>query len=199
MLKHSSIQQALGEMALGFPASGVTRLCCVGSDAGGVSRPSDRMADGATRARNAGLLRRPHPERVGFGSEGMANVAPGKHVLVGNAFPLSLVTRRVVIEPASVQDLQVAATDSRLHSFWGHANTLAAAQEAMGIAFTPETERPVLVLDEEGYPSLDGMSFEECWIVTPVYVDTFRPKVGEEVPLALIRDWRVLRMRWQDA
>jgi|GEM_PF-1449723 hypothetical protein len=133
------------------------------------------------------------------GSQGMMRMGQKGHTLVGNSFPLSLITRRVVIEPASVQDLQVAAADRHMRSFWGHANTLVAAETAMGIALAPQTERPVLVLDEEGHPSLAGMSFEECWVVTPIYVDTFRPKVGEEVPLARIRNWQVLRMRWENA
>jgi len=73
----------------------------------------------------------------------------------------------------------------------------APAQQAMGISFVPATERPVLVLDAAGYPLLDGISFRDCWIVTPVYADAFRPRIREEVPLEMIRDWQVLRMRWE--
>lgn len=122
-----------------------------------------------------------------------------KQLLVGNSFPLSLITRRVIIEPVALEEFQAAAVGADIHSFWGHANTLAAAQAAMGIAFRPKTERPVVSLDSEGYPTLDGMSFTKCWIISPEYVQDFRPRIGEEVPLANIRGWRVLLMRWEHA
>jgi len=126
-------------------------------------------------------------------------VIPDGHILVGNTFPLALVSRRVVIEPTSVPDLQAAAVDIQVHSFWGHMSTLTAAQEAMGLSFMPAVDRPALTLDEEGYPSLDGISFGDCWVVTPNYIESFRPKIGQDVPLSLICGWRVLRLRWERA
>lgn len=186
-------------MALGTESSKPNRRRGTISDVESMSDPMHRVVAQVPNAYHAGLVRGSYAKRGEVGNRGMPRMVRSRHILVGNSFPLSLVARRVVIEPVSVRDLQAGARDRRVHSFWGHSNTLAPAQQAMGIAFVPESDRPVLGLDEQGYPSLDGTTFHECWIVSPVYVESFRPRIGDEVPPEMIRDWQVLRMRWQDA
>ena len=121
-----------------------------------------------------------------------------KSVLVGNAFPMSLITRRVVIEPADADMFRKEASVADIFSFWGHRNTLDAASNMLGFDLTPATDRPAVRLSENGYPVLDGCEFKECWLVTARYRPGFRPAVGEEVPSDAITGWQVLRMRWED-
>lgn len=117
-------------------------------------------------------------------------------LLVGNAFPLSLVRRRVDICPAGVGELLAAVTGRRQVSFWGHANTLAAASRFVGFDLTPAEARPALSLDADGYPCYGGDVFRECWVVSPDYVEDFRPVVGQEVPADRIAGWQVLHLLW---
>jgi hypothetical protein len=120
-------------------------------------------------------------------------------VLLGNSFPLSLVRRRVVLEPAQPGALREALHARGWKSFWGHANTLAAAGDWLGVDVTPESERPALTLDASGLPMLGGRSYGEVWLLSPEYPEGFRPRVGEEVSPAQISDWRVLRMEFEPA
>jgi len=119
-------------------------------------------------------------------------------LLIGNSFPLSLIRRRVTIEPIPLENLRDAISSAGgISSFWGHANTLAAAQAAVGHSLEPASERPVLRLSPANLPALDGETFTECWILSPGYTGNFRPKVGEEVPVDKIKSWQVLRMVWE--
>ncbi len=119
-------------------------------------------------------------------------------LLIGNSFPLSLIRRRVVVEPCPLADLTARLADGEaIASFWGHANTLAAAETLTGRSLKPATERPTLALSPDGLPTLQGHSFRECWILSPDYSENFRPKIGEEVPAEKIRSWQVLRMEWE--
>lgn len=126
-------------------------------------------------------------------------VATCTHVLIGNSFPLSLVRRRVVITPESVPALQRAARNCRTHSYWGHPNTIRAAEETVGLKLSPSSTRPVVELNDELLPTLDGIAFTECWLVTPQFSPGYRPTVGEEVTASQVIGWHVLCMRWQDA
>lgn len=118
-------------------------------------------------------------------------------ILIGNSFPLSLIRRKIFIEPVPLDDLRQAIEDSDgIVSFWGHSNTLPAAEEAIGQSLAPATERPVLSLSPEGLPSLNQQIFNECWVLSPDYTENFRPKVGEDVSPEKILGWQVLRMDW---
>jgi len=120
-------------------------------------------------------------------------------VLVGNSFPLSMVRRRVVIEPVSIGTLQAALKGKAVRSFWGHANTLSAINHCLGLDLTPPTDRPALFCDPlTRFPTLDGQVFSECWVVSPEYEPGFRPAVGEEVSSEKIKGWQVLRLTWCD-
>lgn len=118
-------------------------------------------------------------------------------ILIGNSFPLSLIRRKVVVEPMPLDRLReaISAADGIL-SFWGHANTLPAAEQAVGQSLAPASERPVLALSPDQYPVFQAKTFTECWILSPDYTENFRPKVGEEVPADKIQSWQVLRMEW---
>lgn len=116
-------------------------------------------------------------------------------LLIGNSFPLSLIRRKVMIEPARLERLREEIGDAGgVLSFWGHANTLPAAEEAVGRSLAPATERPALELSSDRYPVFQNKTFTECWILSPDYTGNFRPNIGEEVPTEKIRGWQVLRM-----
>jgi hypothetical protein len=120
-------------------------------------------------------------------------------VLLGNGFPLSLVRRRVVLGSAQPGALRTALHARGWKSFWGHANTLAAAGDWPGVDVTPESERPALTVDASGLPMLGGRSYGAVWLLSPEYPEGSRPRIGEEVLPAQISGWRVLRMEFEPA
>lgn len=117
-----------------------------------------------------------------------------KPVLLGNSFPLSLVRRRVVVEPRPLDELRAALAERGCASFWGHANTLAAAKEHLGLDVAPASTRPALTLSAEQLPCLDGLPHTEVWLLSPDYAPGFRPQIGQEVPADAIRGWQVLHI-----
>lgn len=119
-------------------------------------------------------------------------------ILIGNAFPLALVRRKISVEPAPRETLLSAAQGKRVVSFWGHANTLKIASEMAGVDLTPSSRRPVLTLSSDGLPVLEGTAFSECWLVSPDYKDNFRPAVGQEVDSSMIASWQILRITWSE-
>jgi hypothetical protein len=123
--------------------------------------------------------------------------AESKTLLIGNTFPMSLIRRRVEIEPVSMTTLGRALEGKCVASFWGHVNTLAAASAHVGVDLTPRAERPSLHLNNEDLPSLDGKVFDECWVLSPNYTPGFRPAIGEEVAPIKISAWQVLRISWR--
>ena len=59
-----------------------------------------------------------------------------------------------------------------------------------------EIMKPVGHMDGDSLPVLDGMSYSEAYVLSPDYVENFRPAVGEEVAADVIRSWHALRLRW---
>ena len=119
-------------------------------------------------------------------------------VLIGNSFPFSLVRcERMVAEAMSLADLRAAIAGSEVVSFWGHANTRAAAEAVLGVSLAPRSDRPALTLSPEGLPMLDGDAFETCWLLSPDYPEGFRPAIGVEVGPEQIKGWHVLKLTWQ--
>ena len=118
-------------------------------------------------------------------------------VLIGNSFPLSLIRRSVHIEPVDKDTLLAAIKGRQIASFWGHANTLAAAHGWLGMDLTPKTERPALCLSENKLPLLDGVEYQECFILSPDYRSGYRPAIGSEVDAGDILGWQVLRIVWK--
>ena len=117
--------------------------------------------------------------------------------LVCSAFPLSLVRRRVVIEPCDITQVQRMLSQRPFVSCWGHENTIALASKLLAVDVTPKSKRPAVMLDEEQYPMLEGASFSECLVLSPNYVPGFRPAVGEEVGIEKITGWHALHIRWE--
>jgi hypothetical protein len=118
-------------------------------------------------------------------------------LLLGNTFPLVLIRRPVSITPVADADAvreKLRAAD--VHSFWGHANTAYAASSFLGVDVTVSV-RPVLALTPDGLPTLDGIVFKECYVVSPDYATNFRPAVGEEVKPEQIKGWQILLIEWQ--
>lgn len=119
------------------------------------------------------------------------------HILIGSTFPLSLIRRRVVIEPRVLDELRERLCGAQVSSFWGHTNTLTAAAVLLGgVDLAPESNRPAVVLDGDGFPVLGGRQFDECWVLSPDYTPGFRPAIGEVVPTDKIAGWQVLRLAW---
>ena len=116
-----------------------------------------------------------------------------KNVLVGNAFPLSLVRRAVHITP---QKSDAFPRNAKLFSFWGHTNTLPHVNAFLGIDLTPKSDRIALTLNDDLLPQLCGEVFQECWIISPNYTENFRPEIGEEISAQKIKSWTFLKVTW---
>ena len=117
--------------------------------------------------------------------------------LTGNTFPMSLVRRRVVIEPRTLEDYRARLGGGGWESYWGHENTLEVARAVCGRDLRPREARPAVMLDAAGYPTLYGEAFRECWVLSPEYAPGFRPAVGVEVPAEQIVRGQVLRLVWE--
>lgn len=119
-------------------------------------------------------------------------------ILVGNAFPFSLVRcARLVAERKPLAELRAALAVAEVASFWGHENTRSAAETVLGVRLAPRTERPAVTLSPEGLPILDGDVFDICWLLSPDYPKGFRPAIGAEVTPDQIKGWHVLKLTWQ--
>ena len=121
------------------------------------------------------------------------------NILIGNSFPLPLIRRAVRISLATRQELLQAAAGRPVASFWGHANTLAAARQWLGMDLTPATERPALALSPEQLPMFDGQVYRECYVLSPDYRPGFRPAIGVEVSPQDIIGWQLLHLTWEEA
>ena len=121
-----------------------------------------------------------------------------KKLLIGNAFPFSLVRCEwLAVESRPLEALQAALVNAEVVSFWGHENTRAAAEGVLGVSLTPRTERPAVTLSPDKRPMLDGGVFNECWLLSPDYPEGFRPSIGQEVAPDQIAGWHVLKLTWQ--
>lgn len=117
-------------------------------------------------------------------------------LLVGNTFPLTLMRRQLMVEPVPLVVFREEAEEKRIVSFWGHANTLHAASEAVGFDLSPAEERPVLELSPEGFPMLGGKAFRECWVISPDCRQNFRLFVNRALEPEDISGWQCLRISW---
>lgn len=125
--------------------------------------------------------------------------ALGRPFLIGNAFPMGLIQRKVSIKPKSIKELREVIARRRAVSFWGHVRTAGIASELLAWDVTPEKPRPAITLDKEGYPKLDAVDFRECWILAPEYAPDYRPDIGSEVKPSEIIRWRVNKMKWLES
>lgn len=132
-----------------------------------------------------------HKDKTLFGID--KNYAQAE-ILVGNSFPFPLIRGNVKIVTQELGDFPAAA---EIHSFWGHENTLRVASDFLKVDLTPKTDRPALKLSENNRPMLDGKEFTECWVISPNYVESFRPEIGGEVAAEQIRDWTILKIIWE--
>lgn len=121
---------------------------------------------------------------------GGAQIPEGASILVGNSFPLSLVRRRVQIDPLALDEARQVLACRKFVSFWGHENTLRVAENLLGVDLSPRSARPALTLDAENLPCLDEISSPFVLVVCPEYVAGFRPGIGTEVPPEKIRGFQ---------
>lgn len=120
-----------------------------------------------------------------------------EYILVGNSFPLTLIRRAVQMVPVALSDFHRAIAGRSVLTFWGHENTLAQAEAFCGTSLKPQCKRPVLQLQEEGFPVLNGVTFNEAWVVSPEYAKSFRPFPGAETPAEEIVGWTILKLTWE--
>lgn len=102
----------------------------------------------------------------------------------------------VTIVPDGLDALRGSLHRQGVTSFWGHDNTLEAAGTLLGMDIRPATPRPALCLTKDGYPTLNGLVFKECWVLSPDYHPGYRPAASEEIPAHAITGWQVLRIDW---
>jgi len=120
-------------------------------------------------------------------------------ILIGNAFPMTLVRgHAVTVAELPVAELVGALAGRRAASFWGHENTRAAAEALLGVGLRPTSPRPAITLDADDYPTLDGERFTACYVLSPDYREGFRPAIGEEVAGEDIQGWHALKLTWRD-
>jgi hypothetical protein len=124
------------------------------------------------------------------------NMGDTDKILLGSTFSLALIRREVRIIPSELETLRSIIARRGFVSFWGHANTTAAANGLLGCDVTPSRERPAVCVSPAGYPMLDEQVFRECWILTPNYASGFRPAIGQEIQPEHITKWNVLQMKW---
>lgn len=117
-----------------------------------------------------------------------------KRILIGNAFPMTLVRRVVSIAPVAIRDFRGLLADAEIVSFWGHDNSLIAASDFAGRDLRPETNRPVVTLNDEGFPTLHGREFRGVYIISPNYDSTVRPGLEKEEAMTNIVGWSVLNL-----
>ncbi len=118
-------------------------------------------------------------------------------ILLGNTFPFALLRRDANVRTMTIDELRAALADAEVVSFWGHENTRAAAETALGgISLRPATERPALTLSPDGLPSLDGRVFRTCYVLAPDYRPGYRPAICEEPQPSDILGWHALRIDW---
>ena len=119
-------------------------------------------------------------------------------ILVGNAFPFSLVRcDRLVVEQKPIAELKQALDGAEVASFWGHENTRGAAESVLGVSLATHGVRPAVTLSPTQLPMLDGEEFSSCWLLSPDYPEGFRPAIGSEVGPEMIEGWHVLKLSWQ--
>ena len=117
--------------------------------------------------------------------------------LLSNTFPLSLIRRRVTIKPVPLEWVQEIAQSGHFESCWGHSNTLSVVNKLLGADITPKETRPVIRLDTDNLPLLYGQKFTKVIVVSPNYVEGFRPQVGEEVSEDKITGWQTLLVEFE--
>lgn len=96
-----------------------------------------------------------------------------------------------------MDDLQSALRGAEVHSFWGHRNTVHAAEKIAGVTLFRESERPAITLSEDRKPVLDDIEFDTCWVLSPDYISGFRPDIGQEVTPEQITGWQILKISWE--
>ena len=117
--------------------------------------------------------------------------------MIGNSFPFNLISRRAVITVVEREEFRQQISGCVIHSFWGHANTLKAAERFTGMDLTPVVPRPVLTLSDRNLPMLNDREFDECWVLSPIYACNLRPEIGREVSINQIDGWRIKKLNWR--
>lgn len=112
-------------------------------------------------------------------------------ILFGNTYPVGLISRKAIFSPISMGDALDHLNDG-FESFWGHSDTLVAVSDELGVDATPRESRPAISLDGNQLPTLFGSSFDRVIVMSPTYIDGFRPTYGEEVEPEKIISWECL-------
>lgn len=104
--------------------------------------------------------------------------------------------RQVSIAEIPLSDLRKELQNGEPYSYWGHMNTRLIAETLLGVSLEPRSERPAVKLDGDGFPSLYGRRFDRCYVLSPDYADSIRPRIGSEITVDAIVAWHALRIDW---
>ena len=126
----------------------------------------------------------------------LSGIAMDTPILICNALPFSLVTRKAEISPVSIEKTVELMKRYGFESAWGHQNTLYRVNTLLHMDITPAVRRPLVCLDEDGLPLLNGISFHRIIVISPVYARHCRPKIGEEVRESDIKDWHLVLIQF---
>ena len=118
--------------------------------------------------------------------------------IITNVYPFSLVRRKMTAVPVELKDVITLLKTGFFISAWGHRNTLEAVNKMLGVDITPVSERPVIILNDQKFPMLNGEQFTKVLLVSPNYKKGFRPKLGEEVQEKAILSWQALLLNFDE-
>jgi len=118
--------------------------------------------------------------------------------IITNVYPFSLVRRKMTAVPVELKDVITLLKTGFFISAWGHRNTLEAVNKMLGVDITPVSERPVIILNDQKFPMLNGEQFTKVLLVSPNYKKGFRPKIGEEVQEKAILSWQALLLNFDE-
>lgn len=116
--------------------------------------------------------------------------------LITNSYPFSLVRREVHVRPVDMEWVKGKLNNSYFGSAWGHANTINTINQMLGVDVTPTEERPAIVLSEEGFPMLNGETFHSVIVISPDFVEGYRPDLREEITEDVIIGWHALLLEF---
>ena len=119
--------------------------------------------------------------------------------LIANTFPLSLVRRKAVIEPVSIDFVKTELLLSGFVSVWGHENTLPHVNALLGVDLTPSVPHPAAKLNGEKYPVFQGEVCQKVLIISPDLPVGFRPALGQEIGAEMILGWQALLLDFSSA
>lgn len=118
--------------------------------------------------------------------------------LVGNTYPSSLVERKVICCPISIQSALYILSDE-FESYWGHDNTIPYVKNYIGIDVTPKIKRNSIRLNADGYPLFNNELYKIVIVISPRYQSGYRPNENEAASIDKITEWNCIAYLFYDS